>query len=128
MQDSNLIKDWYEKGNHDITTAKISFSAGGPNDTIGVLLQQAFEKYIKGYLLSQGWKLKKIHDLRELIFRAQDFNPAFGNFLELARRLTAIYVEDRYPTFSPSDYPKEEIESLIGQTEKLISFIKKQTK
>ncbi len=127
MLDNNLIKDWFEKGSHDIATAKISFLAGGPSDTIGVLLQQAFEKYIKGYLLSKGWQLKKIHDLRELIFRAQEYDPAFGKFLELARKLTAIYVENRYPTFSPADYPEEEIASLIEQTETLIALIEKET-
>jgi HEPN domain-containing protein len=128
MQDSKLVKDWFEKGNHDIIAARIIFKASGPTDTMGMLLQQAFEKYTKGYLLSKGWELKKIHDLRELIFRAQEFNTAFGEYMELARKLTAIYIEGRYPSGPSSDYPQEELAQLLDQTEKLISFIKIQSK
>lgn len=128
MQDSILIKDWFEKASHDIEAARILLKADGPRDTIGILLQQAFEKYIKGYLLSKGWQLKKIHDLRELIFRAQDYNPAFNEYLGLARKLTAIYIEEHYPTSLSIGVSQKEIASLLEQTEKLISLIKKETK
>jgi HEPN domain-containing protein len=114
MQDSKKSKDWFEKGNHDVIAARIVFKASGPTDTVGMLLHQAFEKYIKGYLLSRGWELRKIHDLRELIFRAQDYNQTFGRYLELARKLTAIYVEGRYPSGPPVDYPQEELAQLLA--------------
>jgi HEPN domain-containing protein len=127
MPDSTLPKDWFERASHDLIDAQILFKASGHTDTIGVLLQQAFEKYIKGYLLSKGWRLKKIHDLRELIFRAQEYNPAFYEYLELARKLTAIYIEEHYPTAPSSGISKEEITLLLAQTEKLIDFIKQQT-
>lgn len=33
----------------------------------GFFLQQAVEKFLKAYLLSKGWELKRIHDLEILI-------------------------------------------------------------
>jgi len=124
MPDSLLFQDWFEKGKHDFEAAKIIFEANGYPDTIGVSLQQAFEKYIKGYLLSKGWRLKKLHDLRELILRAQEYNPVFRDYIGLARTLTAIYIEEKYPSGPPIEITREELASLYAQTEKLINLIK----
>jgi HEPN domain-containing protein len=121
------IKEWFEKGSHDFTTAKLAFEAGAITDTTVVLLQQASEKYLKGYLISKGWRLKKTHDLVELIDVAEKHNSDFKKYINLADQLTALYLQERYPTVPPADYPREEIASLIEQTEKLITLIKKET-
>jgi hypothetical protein len=42
----------------------------------GLFLQQALEKYLKGFLLKHGWKLKKIHTLHSLLDEAMGFDPA----------------------------------------------------
>ena len=46
-------------------------------------LQQALEKYLKGYLLAKGWRLKKIHDLNILISEAGKYNPALITFQKI---------------------------------------------
>jgi HEPN domain-containing protein len=128
QNNEEYIQEWFEKGSHDLITAKLAFGGGGPGDTIAVLLQQSSEKYLKGYLISKGWRLKKTHDLVELIKIAAEFNSAFQNYFELADRLTALYLQERYPIVPPAYYPPEEIASLIEQTEKLITIIKEETK
>ncbi len=124
MPDDILVPaEWYKRGSHDIITARIALEASAPTDTVAILLQQAFEKYIKGYLLSKGWRLKKTHDLRELIDRAADHDPVFAEFRDLARLLTALYIEDRYPTSPSAGYSSDEMSSLMHQTERLIVLI-----
>ncbi len=118
------FQDWFEKGNHDLITAKLAFGAGAPTDTVAVLLQQAAEKHLKGYLLSKGWQLKKTHDLRDLIDRAIEYDAGFGEYVGMARLLTAMYIEDRYPSGLPENYPRKEIAGLMEQAEKLVYKIK----
>ncbi|MBI4266754.1 MAG: HEPN domain-containing protein [Chloroflexi bacterium] len=122
------IQEWFDKGSHDLTTAELASKAGAPAYPIAFLLQQAAEKYLKGYLISRGWRLKKTHDLRELIARAAEFSPVFNEHTELARRLTALYIEYRYPSAPPSADLSEEIVTLLEQTQKLIALIKEETK
>ena len=91
-------------------------------------MHQAAEKYLKGYLISKGWQLKKTHDLRELRARATEFDPAFAAYAELARWLTAFYVEERYPSGPLVNYSREEIKGILEQTKKLIATIEEKTK
>jgi HEPN domain-containing protein len=119
-----LAHEWLSRGNNDLETARLAFQAGAPTGTIGVLLQQAAEKCLKGYLISKGWRLKKTHDLAELVDTAREYDRAFNDYLDMSRRLTAYYVEDRYPPGPPADYPREEIAGVMEQTEKLINRIK----
>ncbi|MBI2852241.1 MAG: HEPN domain-containing protein [Chloroflexi bacterium] len=128
MPADEYVREWFEKGSHDFTTARLGLKARAPSDTIAVLLQQATEKYLKGYLIAKGWRLKKTHDLRELLDRAVEFNPTFGKYAELARRLTALYVEHRYPSGPPSAELEGEIGSLAEQSQELIELIQTETR
>ena len=88
---------WFTVGGHDLQSAKLLFEQQGPTDTITVLIQQAAEKYLKGYLLARGWKLKKTHDLELLVAEAAKLDKAFEQFLDLARTLSGYYLRNRYP-------------------------------
>ncbi|MBI4285925.1 MAG: HEPN domain-containing protein [Chloroflexi bacterium] len=121
---TNLTSRWFLRAEHDLQTAQIALRAGGPTDTVAILLQQAVEKYLKGYLLSKGWKLKKIHDLEELVTKAAVYDKALAQFLDLCRALSASYLQARYPDRPAEDYTPEETADMLKQTEKLISKIK----
>lgn len=60
-------------------------------------LQQAIEKYLKGFLLARGWTLKKIHDLEALLDDAVQYDPALEQFRPLAQEVTGYYLIERYP-------------------------------
>ncbi|MBI4330008.1 MAG: HEPN domain-containing protein [Chloroflexi bacterium] len=90
-------------------SARLLLAQGGYLDTIAVLLQQAAEKYLKGYLLAQGWKLRRIHDLEALVNDAIDYDKEFERFLDLARVLSGFYLKDRYPPAPSSMYNRDEI-------------------
>lgn len=58
-----VVKEWIERGEHDLEVAKILLAEKGYFDAVLFHLHQAVEKYLKGFLIYKGWKLKKIHDL-----------------------------------------------------------------
>jgi len=72
-----IAKEWFDRAEHDIDGAEILFESEHYTDTIAVLIHQAAEKYLKGFLLFNGWRLKKTHDLEELIIEAMAFFPDF---------------------------------------------------
>lgn len=125
--DSLQAEDWYRRAALDLHAARIALKGGAPAEPVAVLLQQIAEKYLKGYLLSKGWRLKKTHDLRELLDRAADHSPSIGKFFELASRLTALYIEERYPTAPTGELSEGEIASLLRQTEEFVDFIVKES-
>ena len=119
-----IIKQWFERGKHDLEVAKILLSEEY-FDIVLFHLQQAVEKYIKGFLIYNGWQLRKIHDLELLITEAVAFDKKFREYLDFGRKLTAFYYEERYPPGAIFDYSKKEIEELIETTEEIIDKLKR---
>lgn len=62
------------------------------------LLQEAAERYLKGYLLTQGWHLIKTHNLEVLIDAAAQYEPRFAQFTDWAEALTREFLVAHYPT------------------------------
>lgn len=125
---SKMVKEWFDRGEHDINGAGILFESGHWTDTIALLIQQAVEKYLKGFLLFNGWRFKKIHDLEKLVTEAMTFDADFETYLDFARRTTAYYVEDRYPPGPTVDYPREEIKEALSTAKEMIERIKEAVK
>jgi HEPN domain-containing protein len=122
-----IVKEWFERDKHDLDVAKITFSHGDYYDVVMFLLQQAVEKYLKGFLISKGWKLKKIHDIHILLSEAIKFNESLSIFLDFGKKLTAFYYEERYPPGPIPYVSKEEAEEMLNTAEKLIEKIKIET-
>jgi len=126
MKENNKksVQEWLVKGDHDIETAQFLFEKHGHTDIIGFLIQQAIEKYLKGYLIYHGWELKKIHDLQELINEATKIDKGFETFLDSCINISKYYVDTRYPGF-PTRYSRQEIKKSLGTASKIIEKVKK---
>ena len=122
-----VVKEWFERGAHDLKVAKIIFAEEEYFDSVLFHTHQAVEKYLKGYLISKGWKLEKLHDLEMLLTEAISFDIGFQKYLDFGRKLTAFYYEDRYPPGPITYYSKEEIEEILDTTERIIYKLKKGT-
>lgn len=118
-----LSQEWFQRGEHDLRTARIALEGGAPSDTIGMLLHQACEKYLKGYLLYQGWELRKTHNLVFLVGEAAKYDKDFSRFVDLAGKLSKQYLEERYPPGPSIEYSLEETRDLLIQSELLIAKI-----
>lgn len=60
-------------------------------------LHEAVERYLKGYLVSKGWKLERIHDLSRLIECAANHDQVFEQYELLADTLTQQFWAQHYP-------------------------------
>jgi len=119
------VKEWIERGERDLAAAELLFDKSEYFDVVLFHLHQAVEKFLKGFLIHSGWRLKKIHDLETLITEAIDFDGAFEKYLDLARKLTAFYYQERYPPGPVSLYSKEETAQILEETKELISKIRR---
>jgi len=124
MQDkeSSLPEDWFKKGDDDKQAVGILLEHGGKSSVAAFLIQQMLEKYMKGFLLSRGWKLKRTHDLEELLDEMVGYYPSFEEFREIAQKATAFYFLERYPFFG-GEVSWEEIENAYHESLKLIEKI-----
>jgi hypothetical protein len=55
-----------------------------------------------------------------------NFDADLQKYLDLGRKLTAFYYEERYPPGKISSYAKEEIEEILEESEELINKLKKE--
>ena len=117
-KESSLPEDWFSKGNEDKNAVGILLSHDGSVSVSAFLIQQMLEKYIKGYLLSKGWKLKRTHDLEELLDVVTEFDNSFEEFRELCQITTAFYFFERYP-FYAGELSREEVETVYLDSLKL---------
>jgi HEPN domain-containing protein len=86
-KESLYPQDWFRKGEQDLKAAKVLLSSDNL-ETASFHLHQAVEKYLKGYLLSKGWKLRRIHDLEELLDETITYNKSFKEFREVTQMAT----------------------------------------
>ncbi len=117
-KESFVPLDWFGKADLDLKAAEILFK-GKSLEIAGFLLQQAAEKFLKGYLLSKGWKLKRTHDLVDLLNEAVIFDPTLETFRPACEQITEYYIEERYPFLDSSKLTREEIETTLRHIRKL---------
>jgi len=122
-EESRQPDDWFRIGDKKLRRAKILLE-NGDLDGAGFNIQQTVEKYLKGYLLSKGWDLKRIHDLEALLNSAIGYDPSLEPFRTACQKITDYYIEDRYPFMVASQLTVEEIKESIGDAEAIIGRIK----
>jgi len=116
-------EEWFERGRHDIETAQLLYNEQGYPDSIAYHIQQAVEKYLKGYLVLHGQKPPKIHELDALLNRIAAFDDSFNDFLELCEKASRYYIEDRYPPGPLVEYEYNEIKADLDKAWELIRNI-----
>lgn len=88
------------------------------------MCQGSAEKYLKAYLISEGWELKKIHDLKELVGYALNYDQSFDELFPLAEVLNRYIAEGRYPGDLPFESIGEnEAKEAIEAAEKIEQFV-----
>jgi HEPN domain-containing protein len=113
----------FERARHDIETAQLLYDERGYTDSIAYHIQQAIEKYLKGYLVLHGKKPPKIHELDTLLNHIATFDDSFMDYLDLCEKASRYYIEDRYPPGPPVEYECEEIKTDLDRTWDLIRKI-----
>lgn len=126
-EESHYPKDWFRIGDKDLQRAQNLLHLRDLEGA-GFNIQQAVEKYLKGYLLSVGWQLRRIHDLETLLNEAIAYDPSFEEFRAACQKITQYYVEERYPFTVTSKLTRKEIEKSLAIAEEIIEKIKKMSR
>ena len=118
-KESFYSEDWFLKAEQDLRRVENLLKC---EDCEGASfhLQQAVEKYLKGYLLSKGWQLKRTHNLIDLLKDALCHDETLKDFRMMCDKITEYYTIDRYPFFLDSQLSGEEIRDLLEEVKELV--------
>ena len=120
--------DWFRKGDDDLHVAALLLREHEPLGIAAMLIQQGVEKYLKGYLLSTGWGLRRIHSLEELIRAATPHDVRFASFLAACQKMNAYYIEGRYPLLATTSLTDEEVSQSLVEAKALVALIQEKLK
>ena len=126
-KESLYPKDWFRIAAKDFKRAEHLVGIDDPEGA-GYHLQQTIEKYLKGFLLSKGWELKRIHDLEVLLNDALKYESTLEQFRSLSQEVTGYYIIDRYPMPSTATLTKKEVQLSIAEAGRLIQRLRALTK
>lgn len=121
-QPSFYFQDWKKTARQDWHRLLVLLEDGDPEGA-SFFLQQTLEKFLKAYLLQNGWKLKKIHALQVLLNEALPYNDALKDFLLVCERVSAFYLADRYPTLGTSQLDAEDIQEELSDAREFIEAL-----
>jgi HEPN domain-containing protein len=102
----------------DVLWANLGLSALGIE-----ALQEAAERYLKGFLIAKGWRLAKTHDLKRLLLEAEAYDQRFARFHGFAEELTEDFFAQHYPGEDLTDVG-ENYEALRRQAGELVALIR----
>ncbi len=97
-RDSRYPDDWFRIAEKDLGRVARRLAEGDVDDA-AFRLQQAIEKYLKGFLLAKGWRLQRIHDVEALLSESVRFDPLLERYRALCQQVAGYYVVERYPMF-----------------------------
>ena len=116
------IRRWLEKAQHDRSAADKLF---GPDcvelDITAFHCQQAVEKILKAFLVSQNVEFEKVHDLGYLLDHCTTVDGDFESLRESVEPLTLFAVAFRYP--GPADPTRGDVESALHVVERVWEFV-----
>jgi HEPN domain-containing protein len=123
FSDETNPADWFYLAQDRLRIADLAWRQEGLTPAGVELLQEAVERYLKGYLVSQGWLLIKTHDLERLVSDASFYDARFRQFAALADELNRDFFIQHYPGGDWTDFGSN-YEKLRAETDKLIELIK----
>ena len=108
QNNKDLAKEWFYSANSDFQYAEVGLKEDKIFPQVAFLSQQIAEKFLKGYLVLNGNKPTRVHELPKILDECVKINPNLEKLRDACELLTGFYVETRYPPDIP-DYTKEEI-------------------
>jgi HEPN domain-containing protein len=123
FEESRCPEDWFSIGDKELKRAQNLLSLEDLEGA-GFNIQQAIEKYLKGYILSHGWELRRIHNLDVLLNEATAHDPCFEDFRSQCQTITHYYLIERYPLAVSWELTKEEIGESLSIAERIIRKVK----
>jgi HEPN domain-containing protein len=123
-EESLYPTDWIHIAEKDLKRVNRLLDEHDP-ELAGFCLQQAVEKFLKAFLLSQGWRLRKIHDLGALLDDAVIYDASLEEFRSVCQKISAFYFVDRYPYVVETGITEEDVRTSLEQVKGLIERLRR---
>lgn len=79
---------------------------------------------MKAFLLSRGWRLRRIHDLEALLDDAVEHDPDLESMRPVCQRVTGYYLIERYPLPSVTSPTQAEVRDSLQSAKELAAKIR----
>ena len=122
-KESQYPDDWIRIAEKDWRRVESLLNAHD-QEAAGFFLQQATEKFLKAFLLSKDWKLKRIHDLELLLNEALLYYNSFEKYRSVVQKISGFYFVERYPFILEIGLTEEDIKKSVSEVKGLIETIK----
>jgi len=122
-EESPYPADWLRIAERDLKRVDRLLDEHDP-ELAGFCLQQAVEKFLKAFLLSQGWQLRRIHNLDTLLDDAIIYDSSSENFRNVCQKITAFYFVERYPFVVETGIVEEDVRTSLEQVKGLIEKLR----
>nr|WP_307992060.1 HEPN domain-containing protein [uncultured Niameybacter sp.] len=123
MVDTLRYKDWMDKAERDIKSAKILKEHDCGNDVVAFHSQQAVEKLMKAYLIVKGQGLANTHSLIYLCKLCSKIDSEFRKYIRDCGFLNQYYIETRYPADTPLIVEEYEADECIDIAEAMYKLV-----
>lgn len=90
----------------------------------GFCLQQAVGKFLKAFLLSQGWRLRRIHDLDALLDDTLAYDTSLEEFRDVCQKISGFYFVERYPLIVETGITEDDVRTSLEQTKRLVENLR----
>jgi len=122
-EESLYPADWLRVAEKDLGRVEHLLDVQDP-EAAGFFLQQAVEKFLKAFLLSKGWELKRIHDLEALLNEAMLHDPSLEAFRAVCQKITGFYLVERYPLIVEAGLTEGDVRNSLKEVKGLIEKLR----
>ena len=119
---------WLDQAVRDLDDARFA-REGGRHSLACFLCQQAAEKAVKAFLVTEGEEVVWGHSVADLCARAAAFDQRFTDLRGDAASLDLLYVPTRYPNGLPGGLPadafhKDDADRALARAERVIGSVR----
>lgn len=121
VQDSLHSTSWLEIAERDLD--RVNRLIEDDPELAGFCLQQAVEKFLKAFLISNGWEHQKGHDLVTLLDEATSYDSSLGQYRRACKKITLFYYITLYPVITEERITKDNVIGAFEQVKNLITLL-----
>lgn len=122
-EESLYPADWVRIAEKDLVRVDRLLDEHDP-ELAGFCLQQAVEKFFKAFLLSKGWRLRRIHNLDALLDDAITYDASLEKFRSVCQKISAFYFLERYPFLVETGITEEDIRASLDEAKELVENLR----
>jgi len=79
---------------------------------------------LKAYAIAQGERLKKVHDLTDILEQCLPYDPEFNTLSDICASLTDYAVASKYPYYQP-EITQYDMDTALKDAKTILEFTKR---